>query len=82
MTSSRGVRSGSRYRRYDITGDSAHWEQAFCADSESWDTNWHMKFTRARRARGATAGALSAAAGLERAAAADELARRLRAGWD
>jgi len=30
-----------------ITGDAAHWEQAFSADDgRTWLTNWHMDLTR------------------------------------
>jgi len=31
----------------DITPTSAHWQQAFSTDGEeTWETNWHMRFTR------------------------------------
>lgn len=34
--------------RFDWTrgSDAAHWAQAFSADGETWETNWHMSFTR------------------------------------
>ena len=33
-----------------ITGDAAHWEQAFSADDgHTWLTNWHMDLTRPGR---------------------------------
>ncbi|MGN9914142.1 hypothetical protein ACTMTJ_42110 [Phytohabitans sp. LJ34] len=30
----------------EITGDAAHWQQAFSLDGKEWETNWHMYFTR------------------------------------
>lgn len=34
--------------RFDWTrgADAAHWSQAFSADGDTWETNWHMAFTR------------------------------------
>lgn len=33
--------------RWDALGpDSARWEQAFCRDGHTWETNWIMDFTR------------------------------------
>lgn len=35
------------FRWFDVTPDSATWEQAFSADDgQTWETNWHMFFTR------------------------------------
>lgn len=31
-----------------ITPISARWEQSFCDDGETWETNWIMELTRAR----------------------------------
>jgi hypothetical protein len=37
-----------RFRWTDITPTSAVWEQAFSPDDgDTWETNWHMDFTRA-----------------------------------
>ena len=37
-----------RFIWYEITPDSARWEQAFSDDAgKSWETNWIMQFTRA-----------------------------------
>jgi hypothetical protein len=31
----------------DISGDAPHWQQAFSEDNgQTWETNWHMSFTR------------------------------------
>lgn len=37
-----------RFLWTDITATSCHWQQAFSVDGgASWETNWHMSFTRA-----------------------------------
>ncbi|MGE0046368.1 MAG: DUF1579 domain-containing protein [Hyphomonadaceae bacterium] len=37
-----------RFRWTNITGASAHWEQAFSEDGgATWEVNWRMQFTRA-----------------------------------
>jgi hypothetical protein len=36
-----------RYKWFDITPQSARWEQAFCVDGlQTWETNWTAVFTR------------------------------------
>jgi hypothetical protein len=36
-----------RFRWTGITKTSAHWDQAFSPDGGvTWETNWHMDFTR------------------------------------
>lgn len=43
----RGREVWVRFLWHDIQPDSAHWEQAFSADrGASWETNWHMHFSR------------------------------------